>query len=91
MRFFHLLNFQHFILYVFPTLAFMLVFGVGLAYSHFKTADSEKRMDEIYGNYPENIQDRNAPFPLVMTLIIVGTLLWGFFYILGNGLLGVII
>lgn len=89
MRFYHLLNFQHVILYIFPTLIFMLVFGAGLAFTHFRREDSDRRMHEIYGRYPENIQDREAPFPLIMTLIIAGVLLWGVFYILGIGLLGV--
>jgi hypothetical protein len=89
MRFFELLNFQHIMGYIFPTLLFMVVFGVGLAFSHFRGKDDEARKTAIVGEFPEGIQDRNAPYPLVMVLIIAGAFIWGFFYILMHGLLGV--
>jgi len=89
MRFFHLLSFQHIMLYIFPTLIFMVVFGLALGYSHLRSEDAEKRKQKIIYRFPEGIEDRNAPFPLVMMLIIAGTLAWVFFYIVGTGLLGV--
>ena len=89
MRFFELLNIQHVIGYIFPTLLFMLVFWAGLAYSHFRTRRSEARKTEIIYRFPTGIEDRNAPFPLIMILIIAGAVLWMFFYILFHGLLGV--
>lgn len=89
MRFFHLLNFQHVIVYIFPTLMFLLLFGIGLAFSHFHGKDTGLRIKKIYYRYPEDIEDRNAPFPLAMTLIIVGTVLWSFFYIWETGILGI--
>jgi hypothetical protein len=89
MRFYELLNFQHIMLYIFPTLLFILVFALALKYSHFKADNSEERKRTILYKYPEGIEDKNAPFPLAMTLIIVGTILWAFFYILMTGLLGV--
>ena len=89
MRLFTLSNFQDIILYLFPTLIFMVVFGVGLAFSKFRGPNSERREKEVIYRYPAGIEDRNAPFPLVMTLTIAGTVLWAFFYILMHGLLGV--
>ncbi len=89
MRYFHLLNFQHFILYVFPTLIFIVLFGLGLAFSHLKSDDAQERKKKIIYRFPEGIEDRNAPFPLFMTLTIAGTIIWVLFYILGTGLLGV--
>jgi len=89
MRFFHLLNFQHIMLYVFPTLIFMVVFGLALGYSHLRSEDAEERKQKIIYRFPEGIEDRNAPFPLAMMLIIAGTLAWVFFYIVGTGLFGV--
>ena len=50
---------------------------------------AEERKQKIIYRFPEGIEDRNAPFPLVMMLIIAGTLAWVFFYIVGTGLLGV--
>ena len=89
MRFFDLLNFQHVILYVFPTIVFVIVFGLGLKFSRLKTARDEEKMTTITGRYPEDIEERNAPFPVVLILIIAGTLAWAFFYILMHGLLEV--
>jgi hypothetical protein len=89
MRFYTLLNFQHVLLTIFPTLIFIAVFGIGLAFSHFHSKDSETRKKEIYHRYPDGIEDREAPFPLVMTLIIAGTVLWAFMYIWYTGILGV--
>jgi amino acid permease len=89
MRFFSLLNFQHVMGWLFPTLIFIVVFGVGLGYMHFRTKDSAERLKKITYTFPEGIEDRNAPFPLVMLLILAGAALWEFFYILGTGLLGV--
>lgn len=89
MRFFELLNSQHVIGYVFPTLIFMVIFYVGLAFLHFRTERSEARKKDIIYTYPTGIEDRNAPMPLVMILIISGTLIWMLLYILFHGLLGV--
>jgi hypothetical protein len=89
MRHFNLLNFQHIILYVFPTLIFLVMFGLALAFSHLKSDDAEERKKKIIYRFPEEIEDRDAPFPLFMTLTIAGTVLWVFFYILGTGWLGV--
>ena len=89
MRFFELLNFQHIMAYIFPTLIFMVVFGVGLAFSHLHTKDTEQRKTKITGKFADGIEDRDAPYPLVMMLIIAGAVIWGFFYILMHGLLGV--
>jgi hypothetical protein len=89
MRLFALSNFQDIMLYLFPTLIFMILFGVGLAYGRFHRESDEQREKEIIYRYPAGIEDRNAAFPLVMTMIIVGTVIWAFFYILMHGVLGV--
>ena len=89
MRLFALASFQDIMLYLFPTLIFMVLFGVGLAYARFHRQTDEKREKEIIYRYPTGIEDRNAAFPLVMTLIIVGTVVWAFFYILMHGVLEV--
>ena len=68
MRFFALLNFQHVILYIIPTIVFVIVLGVSLGFSHFKGSDSEERMKTITGRYPEGIEERNAPFPVALLI-----------------------
>jgi hypothetical protein len=89
MRFFELNNFQDVMLYLFPTLVFLLVFGAGLAYSHFRTRTSREREEKVVEVYREGFSTRNAPFPLALTLIIWGTIIWAFFYILVIGIRGV--
>ena len=89
MRFYELLQFQHVMLYIFPTLAFMVVFGAGLAYSRFRRNDDNDRMTRIISRHPDGIEERNAPFPLMLFLTIVGTIIWAVAYTVGIGLLGV--
>ena len=89
MRFFELLNFQHTMAWLFPTLLFMVVFGVGLSFAHLRSKDSEDRKKTITGRFIDGIEERDAPFPLIMMLIIAGTFIWGFFYIVMHGVLEV--
>jgi hypothetical protein len=89
MRIFEVLNIQHFVIYLFPTLAFILIFAAGLGYVHVRRRESEPRMTRIIERYPGGIEGRNAPFPLVVTLIIAGTVVWSLLYILLTGLLKV--
>jgi hypothetical protein len=89
MRLFALLNFQDVMAYLFPGLIFMVIFWVGLAYRHLHTRDSEAHKKTIIKRYADGIEDRDAPYPLFMMLIIAGAVVWGFFYILMHGLLGV--
>ena len=89
MRFFELLNIQHFVLYLFPAVAFCVIFAIGLAFSHFKGKDSERRKELIIERFPGGIEGRNAPFPLVLILILAGTVIWSLAYIVLIGVLGV--
>jgi len=89
MRFFDLLGFQHLVLYLFPALAFIVLFVAGLKYSYIQKKNSVQRQSRIIEKYPGGIEGRDAPFPLVLTLTIVGTIVWGLLYILFIGRLGV--
>jgi len=89
MRLFALLNLQHFILYVFPAFLAVLLLALALGYTHFRGDDSEERKKRVVGVYPSEIQERNGPFPLFLTLVILGTVLWGVGYILAHGIYGV--
>ena len=89
MRFFELVNLQDMVLYFFPAVLAILILGLALGYVHFRTARSEERMKRSYYVFPEDIEDRQAPFPLSLILIIAGTVVWAFFYILVIGLWGV--
>lgn len=87
--FFELQNVQHFVLYLFPAFVGVFLFAAGLAFSHFQT---KKRVGKEIGHqhrFAGDIEEAAGPFPLVLLLIIAGTIIWGFFYILVTGILGV--
>ena len=89
MRYFELLNIEHFILYLLPAWIFILVFAVGLAFMVFRSKKADERMSKIIETFPGGIEGRNAPFPLVLVMIIAGTVIWSLAYIVLTGLLGV--
>jgi hypothetical protein len=89
MRIFDILNIQHVVLYFFPTLAFILIFAAGLGYVTIRRGTSTDRLTRIIEEYPGGIEGRNAPFPMVVTLIIAGTVIWSLLYIVLTGVLKV--
>ena len=89
MRYFELLNLQHFVLYLCPALATIVIFAAGLGFYYLRRKDSAERETRIIEEFPGGIQGRNAPFPLVLLLVIVGTVIWSLAYILFIGILGV--
>ncbi len=89
MRYFELLGLQHVILFVFPALIFMILFYLGITHSHFHGKKSKERLSKIVHSYPAGLESRNAPFPLILILIIAAFLIWTFLYTLGTGILGV--
>ena len=89
MRYFELLNLQHFVLYLFPALATIVIFAAGLGFYYLRRRDSAEKETRIIEEYPGGIQGRNAPFPIVLLLIIGGTVIWALAYILLIGFLGV--
>jgi len=89
MHYFELRNIQHFAAYIFPVCISLFVFAAGLAFSHFKTKKSQQASGKIYHTFSGGIQDREGPFPLVLILTILGTVLWALMYILAIGFVGV--
>lgn len=89
MRYFEVLNIEHFVTYLFPTLVFIVIFVAGLGYTYVRRKGSEERATRIIESYPDGIKGRNAPFPLVVSLIIVGTVVWCLLYIILTGVWGV--
>jgi hypothetical protein len=78
-----------FVGYLFPALAFVVLFGIGLSFAHFKRQDSDKRHNEIIERFAGGIEGKNAPFPIIVYLIIIGTVIWSFLYIVLTGVLKV--
>ena len=89
MRYFEVLNIQHFVTYLFPALVFIVIFAAGLGYVYARRKGSEDRATRIIESYPGGIEGRNAPFPLVVSLIIAGTVVWCLLYIILIGVWGV--
>ena len=85
MRFFELLNIQHFVLYFFPAFLTVVLIAIALKFSYFHSKDSEERLTRITHRYPLDIEEREAPFPLILLLIILGTVAWVFGYIIMIG------
>ncbi len=89
MRYFELLGVQHFVMYFFPAVAFIVLFISGLGFYHFRRKDASARETRIIERYPGGIEGRNAPFPVIVYLILAGTLVWVLAYIILIGVLGV--
>lgn len=89
MRYFEVLSIQHFVMYFFPAIAFIALFIIGLGFYHFNRKDSAERESRIIERYPGGIEGRNAPFPLLVYLVVFGTIIWVLAYIILIGVLGV--
>jgi hypothetical protein len=76
-------------MYLFPALATIILFIIGLGYYHIRRKDSAERETRIIEQYPGGIEGRNAPFPLFAILILAGTIVWVLAYIVFIGVLGV--
>jgi hypothetical protein len=53
---------------------------------YIRRGTSVDRLTRIIEEYPGGIEGRNAPFPLVVTLIIAGAVIWSLLYIVLIGL-----
>jgi hypothetical protein len=76
-------------MYLFPAIAFIALFIIGLGFYHLRRQDSEERKTRITEQFPGGIRGRNAPFPLLLYLLLVGIIVWVFTYITLIGALGV--
>jgi hypothetical protein len=89
MRYFEVLSIQHFFMYLFPAIATIGLFIIGLGFYYFNRKDSAERESYIIERYPGGIEGRNAPFPLIAYLVIFGTVIWVLAYIVLIGVLKV--
>ncbi len=89
MRYFDALGVQHFVMYLFPAIVFIILFILGLGFYHINRKNSAERQSRIIERYPGEIEGRNAPFPLLLYLIFAGAVVWGLAYIILIGVLKV--
>ena len=89
MRYFEVIGIQHFFMYLFPAIAFIVLFILGLGFYHIQRKDSAEREARVIERFQSGIEGRNAPFPILAYLIIIGSIVWVFAYILLIGSLEV--
>ncbi len=82
MRYFEVLGIQHFFMYLFPAVATIVLFIIGLGFYHIQRKDAAERESRIIERFPGGIEGRNAPFPILAYLVIIGTIVWVLAYIL---------
>jgi hypothetical protein len=76
-------------MYLFPVIAFIALFIIGLGFYYINRKDSAERETRIIERYPGGIEGRNAPFPWIAYLIVFGTIFWVLAYIMLIGVLKV--
>ena len=85
MRFFELLALQHVVALVLTPLIFLVLFYLGLGYRATLAPRNDSGEEELQ-HFNDGIAKANRPYPLIITLVILGTFLWAFFYILFYGI-----
>ncbi len=91
MRFFELLNTQHVLAMIILTLIFAVVFGVTLWVLPMLGPRSRVSNLKVVQRFADGIAKADGPFPMVIALIVGGTVLWALYYILYYGLSEVIL
>ena len=91
MRFFELLNTQHVLAMIILTLIFAILFGVTLSVLPMLGPKARVSNIKAVQNFVDGIQKADGPFPMIIALIVGGTVLWAIYYILYYGLSEVIL
>jgi hypothetical protein len=76
-------------MYLFLAVTSIVLFAMGLGFYVIIRKDSAERETRIIERYPGGIEGRTAPFPIIIYLIFLGTIIWVLAYILLIGYLGV--
>ena len=82
MRFFELLNLQHVAALIIVTLIFLILFGVALSVMPMSGPRARALTIKVVQRFADGIEKGDGPFPLIISLVIGGTILWALFYIL---------
>ncbi len=91
MRFFQLLNTQQVLAMIILTLVFAILFGVTLWVLPMFGPRSRVSNLKAVQRFADGIEKADGPFPMIMALIVGGTVLWALYYILYYGLSEVIL
>ena len=91
MRFFELLNTQHVLAMITLTLIFAVLFGVTLWVLPMFGPRSRVTNLKAVQQFADGIEKADGPFPMIIALIVGGTVLWAMYYILYYGLTEVLL
>jgi hypothetical protein len=91
MRYFELLNIQQVAALVISAVIFLILFAVTLWVLPLSGPRARALNIKPIQQFADGIQKGNGPFPLIIALIIAGTILWALFYILFYGFSEVIL
>jgi hypothetical protein len=91
MRFFEILNNQQVAALIIIAIIFLILFGVALAFIPMSGPKAKAFNIKVIQNFADGINKGDGPFPLIITLLIAGTILWTVFYILFYGFSEVIL
>ena len=91
MRFFELLNNQQVLALTILTVIFAVLFGVTLWVLPMFGPKSRVSNIKVLQKFADGIEKADGPFPMIIALIIGGTVLWAIYYILFYGLSEVIL
>jgi len=82
MRFFALLNLQQVAAIIVITLIFLILFGVALSVLPMSGPRDRALSIKTAQRFSDGIEKGDGPFPLIISLLIGGTIVWALFYIL---------
>jgi hypothetical protein len=91
MRFFELLNTQQVLALTILAVIFAILFGVTLWVLPMSGPKARVSNIKVVQQFADSIEKADGPFPMIMALIIGGTVLWVLYYILFYGLSEVIL
>lgn len=87
MRFFWVLDYQHEVLAVFLGIVTAVLIYLGFRSYSFTKERADERSEEKF-DYPDKIHGVNHPVPPFLLFIILGFVVWFFFYIIIFGFRG---
>jgi hypothetical protein len=91
MRFFELLHTQQVAALIIIAVIFLILFGVTLWVLPMSGPRARALTIKPIQQFADGIEKGDGPFPLILALIIAGTILWALFYILFYGFSEVIL
>ena len=91
MRFFELLNIQQVAALIIMAIIFAILFAVALGFIPLSGTQKQAMKIKAVQDFADGIKKAEGPFPLIIGLVILGTILWALFYILFYGFSEVIL